>query len=142
MLQVYALWPSGCEHADLVIDKRHLGMRGSYPHAAVAANAMPMPCGPRLHGCLRGRRQGHAPQVCESRCSCVTRLSTLGAGGRLQVPVVAGIPNAALVTFQGCGHLALFQAVDAFVSLVNAFTSAQGIFVPHTDSFYICEGTS
>lgn len=55
---------------------------------------------------------------------------------------MAGIPNAALVTFQGCGHLALFQAVDAFVALVNAFTSAQGAFVPHADSYYVCEGTS
>ncbi len=58
------------------------------------------------------------------------------------MPVMAGIPNAALVTFQGCGHLALFQAVDAFVALVNAFTSAEGAFVPHADSYYVCEGTS
>ena len=88
------------------------------------------------------RAQATDAHVCRS-CCCTAPTSLKGVQRwGLQVPVVAGIANAALVTFQGCGHLALFQAVDAFVSLVDAFTSAQGVFVPHTDSYYICEGTS
>ncbi len=56
----------------------------------------------------------------------------------MQVPVVAGIRGSVLVTFPGCGHLALFQEVDKFVGLVNNFTAAAGAFTPQPDSYYTC----
>ena len=40
------------------------------------------------------------------------------------------VPDAVLATFDGCGHLALFQEVDTFVALVDAFLAATGKFVP------------
>ena len=57
-----------------------------------------------------------------------------------QVAVVAGVAGAVLVTFQGCGHLALFQEVDSFVALVDSFLAAQGSFQPQPASAYTCHG--
>ena len=49
-----------------------------------------------------------------------------------------GTPDAVLVTFIGCGHLALFQEVDMFVAMLNGFTAASGKFLPSADASYTC----
>ena len=48
----------------------------------------------------------------------------------VQVAIMQGVPDAVLVTFDGCGHLALFQEVEMFAALVDAFTAASGRFEP------------
>ena len=58
----------------------------------------------------------------------------------LQVPVMAGLPDAVLVTFQGCGHLAPFQQPGKFVALVDSFLGAQGSFQSEAASAYTCQG--
>lgn len=60
----------------------------------------------------------------------------------MQVPIHAGIPGSVLVTFPGCGHLAMFQEVDKFVGLVNNFTAAAGAFSPQPDSFFTCSNSN
>ncbi len=57
-----------------------------------------------------------------------------------QGPIMAGVPGAVLVTFQGCGHLAPFQEPDKFVALVDSFLEAQGSFQPEAASAYTCQG--
>jgi pimeloyl-ACP methyl ester carboxylesterase len=56
-----------------------------------------------------------------------------------QVAIMENAPDAVLVTFDGCGHLALFQEVDAFAALVSAFTAAPSRFVPQPASAYKCD---